>query len=156
MNVKTKIVQVFLVLAVAACGGGGGGGSVAGGGGAGGPPASVGGNWTVTEASTSNTCGDPVNPPYAITITQNGGSITVATPAGTFSGSLNGQVLNWSGSYPDNGGTTTINSLSATVSGGTFNGTSNWTWTDGKTTCGGTTTFSSVAAGAPAAFTIGG
>jgi hypothetical protein len=156
MNFIRRIAGVLLALAVAACGGGGGGGGGSGGGAAGGPPASVGGNWTVTEASTSNTCGDPVNPPYQITIAQNGSSITVTTPAGTFAGSLNGQVLNWSGSYPDNGGTTTINSLTATVSGSTFSGTSSWTWTDGTKTCGGTTTFSGITAGTPAAFTIGG
>ncbi len=106
-------------------------------------PASVGGTWSITETGTTNDCGDPVDPPYAITVTQNGSSVTVTTPAGTFSGTVSGSSLSWSGSYPDNGGTNTINSLTATIAalGVSLSGSSSWSWTDGVTSCSGTTSF---------------
>lgn len=103
-----------------------------------------GGSWTVTTTGTSNNCGSPADSPYSITISQNGSSLSIVTPVGTFSGSISGDSFSWSGSYPDQGGTTTINSLQATRSGNNFSGTSNWTWVSGGTSCSGTDTFTGV------------
>src|SRR5687768_16304083 len=105
-------ISTALLLSLLACGGGGGGGGEA-------PaaPGNAAGTWTVTETSTSNNCGDPVDPAYSITIVQSGSNLTVTTPSGVFTGTISGNTVRWTGSYPEDGGTTTINSLTATLSG---------------------------------------
>ena len=57
----------------------------------------------------------------------------------TFSGQICGNTLTWVGSYPEDGGTTTINLMTATISGNSFSSSSNWSWTDGVDSCSGTT-----------------
>jgi subtilisin family serine protease len=109
-------------------------------------PADVAGTWSITNTNNANTCGDPTGVPEAfnITVTQTGSSITVATDlpgVGPFSGTVTGNSVSWSGSYPEDGGTTTITSLTATVSGDSMSGSSNWSWTDGVTACSGSDTF---------------
>jgi hypothetical protein len=132
-------ISTALVLSLLACGGGGGGNNDP----APTTPANVAGSWTVTETSTSNNCGDLVDPAYSITITQNGGNLSVSTPVGVFTGTINGSTVGWTGSYPEDGGTTTITSMTATVasSGNTFSGTSNWSWSGPGGPCSGSTTF---------------
>lgn len=149
--VAVLLPLLFVLSGLAGCGGGGGGEGTPP------PPANVAGSWTVTETGTSNSCGEPVDRPYQISIAQNGSSITVTTPVGVFAGSLNGSVLSWAGSYPEDGGTTNIGSLTATVSGDSFSGTSNWTWTGPGGSCSGSTTFSGARTSQPpATFSIGG
>ena len=130
-------ISTALLLSLLACGGGGGGG----GGEPPAPPANVAGTWNVTETSTSNNCGDAVDPPYSITIAQSGSNLTVTTPSGTFTGSISGNTVRWTGSYPEDGGTTTITSLTATVSGNSFSGSSTWTWAGPGSPCSGSTNF---------------
>jgi len=72
-------------------------------------------------------------------ITQDGNDITVTNQGNTYYGTVNGNQISWSGNMQEDGGTTTINSLSLTITGDTFSGTATWTWTDGETTCSGTT-----------------
>lgn len=72
-------------------------------------------------------------------ITQDGNNITVTNQGNTYYGTVNGNQVSWSGNTQEDGGTTTINSLSLTITGDTFSGTATWTWTDGETTCSGTT-----------------
>jgi hypothetical protein len=106
------------------------------------PAVDVSGNWSVTENGTSNCPGEATyTQTYQVTIALQGNAVTVSTPVGTFSGTLNGQNLHWSGSYREQGGTTTINSLNATVATDKrhFSGSSSWFWTDGRTSCSGTT-----------------
>ncbi len=106
-------------------------------------PVNAAGTWSIIDTNDSNTCGDPTGVPemYDITVTQNGVSITVATPVGTFSGTVNGNSVSWSGSYPENGGTTTITSLMATVLGDSLSGSTSWSWTDGVDSCSGSNSF---------------
>jgi len=105
----------------------------------------VAGTWTTTENVNATACGEGTYYQYyTYAVTQSGCNITVV-PQGTtlqFSGTVNGNQLSWSGSYPESGGTTTINSLTLTVSadGNTFTGSSSWTWrSSGGSTCSGTT-----------------
>jgi hypothetical protein len=134
-------ISTALLLSLLACGGGGGGG---GGGDTPVAPANVAGTWNVTETSTSNNCGDPGDPPYSITIAQSGSNLTVTTPSGVFTGSISGNTVRWTGSYPDDGGTTTITSLTATVSGDSFSGSSSWTWAGPGGPCSGSTNFTGI------------
>ena len=130
----------MLSLLFAACSTGGGGGD-----GDPDPPiADISGTWSITETMGSNTCGEVPGSQntYSITVTVSGNSVTVVTPAGTFTGTIDGDQLEWTGSYPDDGGTTTINSMDLTVSanGSSVSGTTSWSWTDGTESCSGTTT----------------
>lgn len=106
----------------------------------------VAGTWTLQVTEDGTACGDPIeNYTTTLTVTQSGNNITVATEVGTFSGTLSGSRLTWSGSYPEDGGITT-ESVTVTFSGdgNSLQGSSTWSWTDGTFSCTGTTTFSGV------------
>jgi len=124
---------------ILSCGGSGGGG---GGGGTPAPPMNVAGTWAVSDTVDNTKCpgGSITHDNYNVTVVQNGSNLTVTTPVGTFNGSINGNTLSWTGSFPEGGGTTTINSMTLTVSadGKSFSGSSAWTWTQGSTSCSGT------------------
>lgn len=129
--------MLFTALAMTGCnsGGGGGGGGTA--------PlnncSDAAGDWMIDEMSFS-ACGDE-NATYSIQVAQTDCSLVVSTPSGVFTGSVAGDSVTWAGSYPEDGGTTTISNLSVTIAadGMSLTGSSNWTWTDGTTTCTGTT-----------------
>jgi hypothetical protein len=106
------------------------------------PPSGIDGNWSVTENGTSNCPGEATyTQTYQVAIAVQGAGVTVSTPVGTFTGTFSGHNLHWSGSYREQGGTTTINSLNATVANDNrhFSGSSSWFWTDGRTSCSGNT-----------------
>ncbi len=105
----------------------------------GGDTLDVSGTWTVTENVSG--CGETYTDSFTMTVTQDGTDLTVVTGDGTFSGSITGNTITWTGSYPEEGGTTTITSLSVTLdaSGEGGTGTVEWSWSDGTETCSGTT-----------------
>ena len=75
----------------------------------------------------------------ALVITQADSDITLLTSTGnTFSGTVNGDIVEWTGSFEERAGTTTFTSLSLTVSGSSASGNADWTWTDGTDSCNGT------------------
>jgi len=141
MNATCKVSKrgmlVFCALAaslLAGCGGGGGDGP---------PPlqtpiGNVSGVWTITEQSQTSPnpeCEPPLDPlsdPYPLTVTQSGNNLTVFDGTTTFTGTISGSTISWSGSYPEGAGTTTINSLSVTVepSCNPLSGTSTWTYVE--------------------------
>jgi N-acetylneuraminic acid mutarotase len=134
------LVALLTVLILAACGSKGGGG--------GGAPAEipdVAGTWTVHEVIDNTGCGKPnATDDYSITVQQDGASLTVITPNGTFTGSVSGDQVSWTGQYADSsiGGFVTITALSVTVSGNSLSGTAHWefrTTADGSVVCSGTT-----------------
>ena len=74
-----------------------------------------------------------------LVISQNDSEITLLTSVGSeFSGTVSGDIVEWTGSYDERGGTTTFTSLSVTVSGNTASGNAAWTWSDGTDSCNGT------------------
>ena len=105
--------------------------------------ANVAGTWNTVEQVDGTACGEgnfTENNTY--NVAQNGCNLTVTDGSGnTFTGSINGNSGTWSGSFPEDGGTTTINSLSLTVSadGNSFSGSSSWTWVGTNSSCSGTT-----------------
>ena len=121
------------------------------------PIGDVTGAWTIAEAditSTEPACASPpagTNPveSYSLTFTQTGNTLAVSDGTNSFTGTISGSTVSWTGSFPDNGGagTTTINSLSATVDPGCNTlsaGTMNWTYVEpapSTFTCTATTTF---------------
>jgi len=138
-KVVSGLVVVLIVMSfvLVSCGGGGGGSSA---------PActtcsNVAGTWYTTEIVHSTTCSGsfPRTEHNYYTVTQNGCNLTVTTSGLTFNGQICDNTLSWSGSYPDDGGTTAITSSSFTLSGATFTGTANWTWSGSGSSCSGYT-----------------
>ena len=69
------------------------------------------GTWTVMEISSSSTfeCDDEART-YELQITVTGNSISAFSPdlGTTFTGTISGNEIKWTGSFPDDGGTTTV------------------------------------------------
>ena len=132
-------------------GGSGGGGGIAGGGAPGPlnpPQADLNVSFTVTDETktASGVCAGEVGvvETYDIDIAQAGNVLTVTTPDGVFTGSISGDQIQWTGQFPEDGGTTTITSMSLTATNDTFSGTVNWNWTDGVDFCTGTSMINAV------------
>ena len=101
------------------------------------------GSWTVHSVDGPNTCGDPLlEETLSVEIEQTGAAIDVFVEGAEFSGTVDGSEVHWTGSYPEDDGTTT-NTIHVTIEpgGNAFSGGSEWTWTDGQTTCEGTSSF---------------
>lgn len=148
-NIFHLVSVLILGVTLSACGGSGGGGDSD----TEAPIADVSGTWDITETMGSNDCGELPGETdnYEVTVTMNGNDVTVVTPVGTFTGTLDGDQLEWTGSYPEDGGTTTITSMDLTVSsnGSSLSGTTRWRWTDGNTSCSGRTSVVGVRTSAP-------
>lgn len=135
-GVRPAVALFFAAMVLVGCGGGGGGSST---------PActtcsNVAGTWSTTETVHASSCGGGTTTEYnTYTVSQNVCALTVTTSGLTFSGQICGNAISWSGSYPENGGTTAITSSSYTLSGNTFTGTANWTWTGTSSSCSGYT-----------------
>lgn len=100
-------------------------------------------SWSISETVDATGCGEgTLVDDWTLTATQSGNSLTAVTPVGTFTGTVSGSRVRWSGDYPEDGGTTTI-TVTATIdsSGDALSGTSTWSWTDGTNSCSGTSVF---------------
>ena len=103
-------------------------------------PVDVAGTWFSRTVNNAVNCdvGEFIDA-QALVITQDDSAITLLTSTGnTFSGTVNGDIVEWTGSFEERGGTTTFTSLSVTVSGSSASGNADWTWTDGTDSCNGT------------------
>ena len=101
--------------------------------------------WQISETADSNDplCDGALNP-YDLVIAQTDNNLRVTSPKGdTLNGTISGNAASWTGSYRIDNGTTTINSLSATIASDcrSMSGRSSWSWTDGNSSCSGTSTF---------------
>lgn len=109
------------------------------------PPATdMTGTWRISSEDDGTKCGDGITIDiFDALITQTGNDLTVQTPSGTFQGTISGRSVSWSGSFPQEGGTTTITNLQVTVSADNdgFDGNSSWSWSDGVDSCTGTSDF---------------
>jgi hypothetical protein len=132
------LMGLVLFLATTICCGGGGDGDSD----DGGTCANAAGTWEMTERVDATDCGDGTYTQHrTYTVTQSGCTITVVPsdhPNLSFSGSMSGNQISWSGSWPEDGGTTTAN-ISATINGDSISGSFSWSWTDGTDSCNGTT-----------------
>lgn len=104
-------------------------------------PADFAGIWHIRETVDATNCGEGVYlDAWTAQVSQTGVSISILDSAGdTYQGTVSGNTASWTGSFPDDGGTTTITSLTLTISGDTISGSSTWTWTNGVDNCSGTT-----------------
>lgn len=106
----------------------------------------VAGTWSVIDTIDANTCNEPnvAQPAYTAEISQRENVLTVTTGALSFVGTVVNNRLGWTGSFPEDGGTTTITAMNLLFSedGASVSGNTSWTWTDGNLNCGGSTTVS--------------
>jgi len=138
-TISNIAVVMSAALFITSCSSGGGGDSA--------PAAPVGditGSWSVNETSDATNCGDGiVVSNYTLTVTSQAESaITYTSNSNTFNGTLSGNKLTSSGSYPEGGGTVT-GSTTITIDSvcSAFTGTATWSWSDGVDSCSGTATL---------------
>ena len=103
-------------------------------------PVNVAGMWFSRTENNAVNCGNGVLvDAKTISITQDETWATLLTSGGDiFSSRVNGDIIEWTGSYPEHGGTTTYTSASLVVSADSATGNAAWTWTDGSDSCNGT------------------
>ncbi|MFO7607393.1 MAG: hypothetical protein R6W72_13955 [Desulfurivibrionaceae bacterium] len=110
---------------------------------------SVVGSWQVSE-NVNVTASSPVGycsgsvESYVLTASQNDCQLTVTDiGARSYSGQICDRTIKWTGSYPEDGGTTVVTAMTATLSadGLSLSGVSEWNWSDDTGTCKGTSTF---------------
>jgi hypothetical protein len=124
------------------CGGGGGGGTAP----CGAPTIDVTGTWDVQENAVSSTPGCTEFIVFTADAVQTGAAVSVTTSNGrSFTGTVCGNQLRVDVpfTYPEDGGTTTCTRLTITFDTPihcTYS--SNWTWTDGASSCSGTSSGS--------------
>ena len=101
----------------------------------------VAGSWSITEVADETDCGEGINTRYySAVIIQIDCDITVTMEGVSYDGEVDGHRVEWTGSYPEDGGTTTA-TINLTVSGNTISGTASWTWSDAYESCSGTSTI---------------
>jgi hypothetical protein len=103
-------------------------------------PVDVSGTWFSRTVNNAVNCGlGEFVDAQTIVITQDGTAIELLTSTGTtLAGTVNGDIVEWSGDIAERGGTTTIESASITVSADAASGNAMWSWTDGTDACNGT------------------
>lgn len=110
------------------------------------PPAApigdISGTWDISESYTSATAGCSGYNSYTLTTVQSGNSVTVTDNSGNvFNGTLSGDKLTWSGSYPDYPGTTSSNvTVTIGTSCTTLTATATWSYSETGFSCSGTST----------------
>ncbi len=152
-NYFNHLILLLMLALLSACGGGGGGsdGEDNSDEGDGSDTLSIGdmsGTWRVkgTESSATSDC-DGTNINVIATVVQSGNNLTVTGDDGSsLFGTISGNTISLSGTYPEDGGTTVVNSLTATITDdcNQFSGSDSWSWTNGVFSCSGTSTFNSM------------
>lgn len=107
------------------------------------PPVStaeVSGIWYTRAVNNAVNCGvGEFVDAQTIMISQNDTDLTLLTSTDvTLTGTVSGDIIEWSGDLPERGGMTTHTSASMVASAGTASGNTTWTWTDGTDSCNGT------------------
>lgn len=107
-----------------------------------GPEGGVQGNWAIEALEDATNCGEGTSS-YSLSarVEQSGTTLTVTIDGTDYTGSLSGSTGTWTGSYDDDGGTTTETyTVTFANENSTLSGGSTWTWTDGASSCSGTVT----------------
>jgi hypothetical protein len=106
-------------------------------------PVDVEGDWQMTSTVVSDNCDGRENQAFLMTITQDANALTAETPELTFNGTICGNQIQMKGSFPEDGGTVTVNgTLVVSADGNSMEGTDTWTWTDGSESCSGSDSLS--------------
>ena len=103
-------------------------------------PADVAGTWyTRTEKNAVNCGAGETVDAQVFVITQDETEVSMLTSGGDlFFGTVDGDILEWTGDYPERGGTSTFTSATLVLSADSGAGNAAWTWSDGTDSCNGT------------------
>jgi hypothetical protein len=109
-------------------------------------PADVAGTWYTRIENNAVNCGaGETIDGQVISITQDSADITMLTSKGdTFVGTVNGDIVEWTGSYSERGGTSDFTAATLVFSADSGAGNAAWTWSDGTDSCNGTMAISAV------------
>ncbi len=108
-------------------------------------PVDVEGNWQMTSTVVSDSCDGRENQTFLMTITQDANALTAETPELTFNGTICGNQIQMKGSFPEDGGTVTVNAaLTVSAEGDSMQGSDTWTWTDGSMSCSGSDSLDAI------------
>jgi len=103
----------------------------------------VAGEWEMTTTDVIDSCGGRVPYTFPMTITPNGNALTAELPGGTLTGTICGDQVRLSGSFPEDDGTVTVSvALIVSADGDSMQGSDSWSWTDGSTDCSGSDSLS--------------
>ena len=107
-------------------------------------PADVAGTWySRTEKNAVNCGAGETVDAQVFVITQDETNISLLTSTGDlFAGTVNGDIVEWTGDYPERGGTSTFTSATLVFSAESGAGNAAWTWSDGIDSCNGTMAIS--------------
>lgn len=96
------------------------------------------GVWNFSSSGNYDSCGEETSPESGIvTISQSGNTFTITRDGDSLPGTINGATYSASGSFSEDGGTTTTTLIFTLSSATTGTGTGTWTWTDGYYNCNG-------------------
>ncbi len=141
-DAKRLFAGLLTILLLVSCGGGG----------VSEPPAKkiataigdISGNWqfTAVDASASPDC-DGTTTVSTVNISQTDNTLEILYSGSRLTGTMAGDTVTLSGSYPSDGGTVNMSPMTLTVSADCLDlsGKGNWSWTDGTFACSGTTTI---------------
>ncbi len=102
------------------------------------PVGDVAGIWRMNSTVVDDDCGERENQTFRMAIAQDGNRLTAVTPELEFNGTICGNQIRISGSFPEDDGTVTVNAtLDASADGQSMQGSDTWTWTDGFESCSG-------------------
>lgn len=107
-------------------------------------PMEVAGTWFSRVENNAVNCGvGEYVDAKAVAISQDLDDISMLTSSGDrFTGKVSGDIVEWTGSYPQWNGMTDYTSASLVFSGDSGAGNATWTWTDGSDSCNGTMAIS--------------
>jgi hypothetical protein len=140
---RARVLLLFAgTLVPVACGGSGGGGGTL-------PPEDVSGLYAVDAVEDGTDCGEGVTQDsWNLRITQTGADAVLSTPFGGFPGTVSGNEVTVSGTYPEDGGYTTFQGSGFSVDGDALVGLIVWTWSTSPTgvpvVCAGTTDITGI------------
>ena len=134
MRFLFRFLMALAVLSFAACGGEEPGCA---------EPVDAAGDWEMTSTIVSDNCDGRVDQTYQMTIAQDGNALTAEIPELTFSGTICGNQIQMSGSFPEDGGTVRVDAtLVVSEEGDSMQGSDTWTWSDGSDSCSGSDSLS--------------
>jgi hypothetical protein len=102
------------------------------------------GSWFVEELEDATDCGEGIFfESYTASVIQTNNEIRICAAGICFNGFVDGDKVRWSGAYPEDGGTTTVSVLMVVgTDGNSMSGMSTWSWTDGVSSCTGSSDIS--------------
>ena len=107
-------------------------------------PMEVAGTWFSRVENNAVNCGaGQYVDAKAVVISQDLSDISMLTSSGDrFTGKVSGDIVDWTGSFPERNGMTDYTSASLVFSGDSGAGNATWTWSDGADSCNGTMAIS--------------